>query len=150
MERTRIVSFSLLSGMVIAGGLYLVLDHSRNDMLYRSRSIISQRQKMQPDDFPFFFNALRYPEGNPDDQYPLLERFWLDTGGYTVREAAYGNTEPLVASDGERRQHRQVRVDGTAGDGEARRLTLEWVRYRGSWYLHGYGNEGEGEDAAAG
>ena len=123
-----IVLLALLMGWV---------DHERNDLLYYTRSIASQARKAGPENARaagVFAKRLQIPETDGADPaqsahlYAILSQLQPEV-------VKYGDDRPITGPDGREHPHRQVVLEGYAPSGRPATLRLEWIQYRGNWYV---------------
>jgi hypothetical protein len=145
---------TLIALLAIPAALWGFLNGAKNDVLEINRSLIGQvqavREKARQESDPIaaeehygkaqarFYIRFRYPEGNPDRQQMMLESLFHLLGSCDPETARYGEDEPRKTEDGLSHNHRQVLVEGKNSDGERATLALEWVQFRGSWYIDDY------------
>lgn len=163
----RIVTWVAI--VVIPTALYLYLDHVRNDVAFTTRSLVKQVRKAEEvaqaeirsaevgsgDEamdrllraserlervHTRLFLKFHHPERNPDEQMQRFESLWRalrDADPETVR---YAEKQPKEDPG----SHKRV----VLGD-EATRLSIDWVRYRGNWYVDSFHDREDDETAAA-
>jgi hypothetical protein len=145
----RALTFGLL--MLLPAALWASLNCARNDVLYASRTLIGQVRKARerlaqaPESVEAreryamaqarFYARYRYPEGNPEDQASRFEEYFRTLATCEAETAHYGGELPRKTEDGREHPHRQVLLLGKNRDGERVTVALEWIRYRGTWYI---------------
>jgi hypothetical protein len=136
---------TLIVMMLIPSALWGYLNHVKSDMLMHTRFVIRQvsRADAEGDERSWhrFYTRYRFPEGSPQRQEMLFEELWDLFRGLRPESVTYGSRERLRTEDGRERNCRQVLVRGRDRDGEPMALSLDWVQYRGSWYLQDYRDE---------
>jgi hypothetical protein len=152
MTAARAAGF--ISSMVIAASLWGFLNSAKNDVAYLSRSLIRQvraahdRYEAAEDKLAanerlahvstMFFVKYHFPEGSPERLQNAFEVVFNTFRRCDPDTVAYGDTSPRKTEDGVERPHRQVIVKGSTARDEPITLTLEWVQFKGSWYLDDY------------
>jgi hypothetical protein len=138
---------TLIVMLLIPGVLWGYLNHVKNDVLMSTRFVIKKVQlaetKGDERSPARFFIRYRLPVGDPDRQERLFQELWSVFRDLRPTRVRYGNTERLVTEDGRARNHRQVIVEGKDLSGEAMTFSLDWVQYRGSWYIQDYQQKGD-------
>jgi len=127
---------------VIPGVLWGVLNSARNDLVARTRSLVRQVQRCEPHDElaqSSFFIKSRFPEDSPDRLEEVLGPLWhvlrrCDAEGATHTGEEYRER----ADDGKQYTVRLIKLPSRTPSGRLTYLVIEWMRYRGSWYIHDY------------
>ena len=145
MTAARVVTWAAI--LAIPALLWGFLNGAKNDLLERSGSLVKQIHAIGGDNekaVQSFFIKYRHPESNPNDQDFLFERLWFVLLDCQPSEITYATEQVLKKGvDGREHNARSVRIDGRKRDGEKTTIVLDWMQYRGSWYLTGYEEDGE-------
>jgi len=149
---------SLFVGLFVAATLWWFLNDAKNDVVTLNRSLIGQikaaykkfdeaSDKLEAGDRlarvqARFFIKYHFPEGNPDRLQTMMEGLFDHFDRCDPESVMYGEDDkPRKTEDGREHNHRQVVMQGRQRDGSAMTLTVEWVQFKGSWYIDDYSVE---------
>lgn len=90
-----------------------------------------------------FFLRYRHPEEPPDAQELLFGGLWYYLARAEPESCAYGDRSPQRDADGRAHPRREVLIDSADRKEEPVKLAVDWVQYRGSWYIGAYRIDGE-------
>ncbi len=123
--------------IAIPATMWGCLESSKNDLLYRTRSVISQIKHVEVFDgsvASLFLGRLRAPEGDPESQAERLGYLFERLRADRVRQVVYGRDFKAPNPMGAAFSGREVRVL-REGDGP---MVIRWVKQRGNWYIEDY------------
>jgi hypothetical protein len=171
MTAPRAITFIAI--LAIPAGLYAYLDHARNDVSVYTRGLVKQVQKAEaraevemkatdergaadPDAFlaanerlarahQRMFMRFHHPERVPDAEEMKFEELWVLLDDGDPETVKYSEKQP----ESDRASHKRVVLTTRASDGDKMPLTIDWVRYRGSWYIDDFRHRGKDETADA-
>ena len=136
-QRRSIIYGAVLLAMTgVPGGLWLYLNGVRNNMVSLTGFLVRQVHQGNEDSQARFYTRYRFPEGDHEPEEFI--QLWYALYDVDPSEVVYGDQEPLECVDGKTRRHKQVIIRGEDLKGSDLTVELEWVRYRGSWYIHSY------------
>lgn len=135
MTPTRMVSVCAV--LLISSSLFMTLTNARNDLPFRTRSVIKQIQKAEDSQQSGFFDALRFPSGNLIQQEDEFGRAWHTVRRFRLESAEWGQRGRREVEDGRKLPYGEVLVHGTQ-EGQPRVLRVEWVNSEGNWYFYGF------------
>jgi hypothetical protein len=128
---------SVCAGLLITSSLFMTLVNARNDLPFRTRSVIKQMQKAEDSAEGSFLAALRYPGGNLIQQEEQFGRAWSIVRRFQLESTEWGQRGRKAVDDGHRLPYGEVLVHGKV-DGQPRLLRMEWVSSEGHWYLYNF------------
>jgi hypothetical protein len=125
--------------------LYLYVRAEYDNTVAKTRSLARQvRAATDPEQaIQRMFIKYRLPEGIPDRQEWMLGSLFYRLRDFTLATAEYGDRAPLECDDGKTRPHKQVICKGKTAGGDSREIRVEWVQYKGSWYVEDWSVPGE-------
>ena len=127
---------TLIVALLLPALLWGMVEHGKNDLLLKTRSLMGQAKKDRPGLFDGFFMQYRLPEGDPEEQLAKLGRVWRVLQECTPESTRYGERTPVMADGGRKRERRQVAVRGRTRSGERVEFEVDWIRHAGNWYIH--------------
>jgi len=128
---------SVCAGLLITSSLFISLINARNDLPFRTRSVIKQMQKADEASESRFFAALHFPEGDVIRQEAQFGRAWTVLRRFQLKSTEWGQRGRKEVDDGRRLPYGEVLVHGTQ-EGQPKLLRMEWVNADGSWYFYGF------------
>ena len=127
---------AVIVALLLPALLWAMVEHGKNDLLLKTRSLMGQAKKDRTGLFEGFFGQYRLPEGPLEVQAAKFSRIWGVMRACTPESAEYGDRTPVTADDGRERERRQVTIRGRSGSGEAVQFQVDWVRHAATWYIH--------------
>lgn len=124
--------------LLLPAMLWAFAENGKNDLLLKTRSLMGQAKKDRPGVRDSFIMQFRLPLGEPFERDAVLERLWETFRGCTPDQAVYATREPLRLEDNRHHERRQVLVRGKSPAGEPVEVRVDWVRFSGEWYIHGF------------
>lgn len=124
--------------LLIPAVLWVSAFNGREDLQLRTRSFMSQAKKDRPGKFEGFAQMCRLPDAHPGEADGMLYRLWNTFKSCTPEKTGYGSRQPVRLGDGREHEHREVVVTARDPRGEVVRFNVDWVRYMGNWYIHGF------------
>lgn len=123
------------------------ISSARNDLAARTHFLVTQVQHIdirnERAEQSFFIRS-RYPTGNPDRQELLFARLWDALHGCEPESIeSEGGEVTVQGEDGEAHPLRRVRISGKSSRDGSATLVLEWQKFRGSWYITDFVENGE-------
>jgi len=128
---------SVCAGLLITSSLFISLINARNDLPFRTRSVIKQMQKAEETSAPRFFSALHFPGGDLIRQEAQFDRAWTVLRRVHLVSTEWGQRGRKEVDDGRRLPYGEVLVHGTQ-EGQSKLLRVEWVNSEGNWYFYGF------------
>lgn len=125
----------LILALLLPAGLWASVAAGKEDLLYRTRSFMSQAKRDRPGKFEGFAELCRMPDADPAAADPVLYRLWRSFKACNPASAAYGSNTPVRLADGREHDHREVVVTGRDERGRAVAFQVQWVRLMGNWYI---------------
>lgn len=138
MTPTRMVS--ICGVLLIGSSLFATMMNARNDLPFRTRSVIKQMQKADEGKQGAFFSALHFPEGDVIREENEFSRAWSTVRRFQLNSAEWGERGRREVEDGRKLPFGEVLVRGTQ-QGQPRVLRMAWVNSEGTWYFYGYHEE---------
>jgi hypothetical protein len=150
VSSTRVVTWLVV--LAIPAILWGCLTAAKNDLLVTTRSLVRQIQHahegVRLDDLKSqdrlastqvrFYNRYRFPEGPPQEQEWMFDALWSVLRDCDPDTATYGESGRKALGDGRSLPLRAVMIRGQSVSGGPLRVRLDWVQYRGSWYIDSY------------
>jgi hypothetical protein len=153
--------------LAISAGLYAYLDHARNDVAVTTRSLVKQVRKVEAlaeaeikavdengaDSADRMLKAterleraqarlfirFHHPERDPDEGMQRFDELWRLLREGDPETVRYSEKQPK----GDPAAHKRVVLRSRDRDGDSIPLTLEWVRFRGGWYVDDFHHQDE-------
>ncbi len=150
---------TIIAILVIPACLYAYLDHARNDVAFTTRGLVKQVRKAEaraeveikatdergaadPNAYHVagerlarahqrLFLRFHHPERSPDDEERKFETLWSLLSEGDPTSVAYADRQPRS----DPAAHKRVTLTTLDRDGDSMPLTIDWVRYRGGWYI---------------
>ena len=139
-RRPLVYLTTLLAITLAPAGLWFYLNGVKNDMLGLTRFLVRQVHRGDEESQARFYSRYRFPDGDAEPETFIA--LWNALDACDPKSPVYGDQTPLRCQDGKTRTHKQVIVRGETAEGAPVVVELEWVRYRGSWYIHEYAASG--------
>ena len=150
MSRTRAAAWLVV--LAVPAILWGCLNGAKNDLLLTTRNLVRQIRKahdeVRLDDAHSldrlgsaqagFYNRFRFPEGHPEDQEWVFDGLWSVLRDCDPETAVYGVAGRKALGDGRSLPLRPVLLQGESVSGGPLKVRVDWVQYRGSWYIDGY------------
>ena len=148
----------LITMLVVPGSLWAFLNAAKNDLVHLNRSLIQQvqaayRRYDETEDkiaanerlgrvSSRFYLRYRFPEGDAEQQMEMFDRLFVRFRDCDPETVEYGpDRSPRKSPDGRELAHVQTVMRGRTEDDEPMRLSVEWVQFKGSWYIDDYSIE---------
>jgi hypothetical protein len=171
MSGPRLVT--VIAIVLIPVCLYAYLDHARNDVSVYTRGLVKQIQKAEalaeaqmkasdergagdPDAFlaanerlarahQRMFIRFHQPDRAPDADEWRFEELWRLLSDGDPGSVKYSEKQPKSDAG----SHKRVTLISRDRDGDKMPLTIEWIKYRGGWYIDDFHHRDQDETAAA-
>lgn len=158
MSAARAVIFVIM--LAIPAALWGFLNAAKNDVPAMTRSLIKQIDSASAGvDYSDmesvsrlggvqanFFIRYRYPDGDPDRQEMLFGGLWRLLDDSDPKSVTRRDVAPTMKVGDKTHTRQRVRVTSLSREGTPVNLDLDWVQFRGSWYIQGYWVDGIAPD----
>lgn len=121
--------------------LWIAVLEAKSDVKALTKTLSNQIRMNGDSLFEPFFTKYRVPEGNPDEQEPMLSGVYKALGQIRTEAASYGVRDRIPLDDGREHNHRQVVLKGKDAEGKPLTVKVEWVQLQDKWFIHGYSRE---------
>jgi hypothetical protein len=128
---------SVCGALLIGTSLFAILTNARNDLPFRTRSVIKQIQKAEEDKRSGFFSALHFPSGDLIREENEFDRAWSTVRRFQLVSAEWGERGRREVEDGRSLPYGEVVVHGTR-EGRPQVVRMAWVNSDGTWYFYSF------------